>query len=300
MGASEGKTKEGRKLIKNYQKKHKSLTQSKDTRHMQKLFNLYGGKKGYLDNNEAKTFVRDVLIVCELIDDLQDPEATVNAIVRELDPNGTNRVNLSELLKPTWGKVQDVLHKVAGKMNQLTMSRAQNNNNVIQAVPVPPANNNIILPGATIIKDESSSLSISDLEENCPPSFICPISTEIMTDPVMLLETGTTYERKYIQEWLQNHDTDPFTGLHIQSKEIVGVLALKNAIEEWTEELKKKQKERKEKRERKLQELEDKSNTEKTVTTTSLTQNSLPSNLSQSNQVLEREERSSSLSEIHE
>jgi len=254
MGAGEAKTKEGRKLIKNYQKKHKSLTVSKDARHMSRLFTLYGGKKGYLDYNEATAFVKDVLIVCELMDQLDDPDTIISGIVRELDPNSTNRIYLSELLKPSWGKVQDVIHRVAGKMGTLKLSRAPPGNLVVSPLKSPsPSQTNLIFPGAKIIKDENSSLSQSDLEENCPPSFICPISTEMMNDPVMLLETGATYERKCIEEWLQNHETDPSTGLHINSKDIVGVLALRNAIEEWTEDINKKQKERKERREKKLQ-----------------------------------------------
>jgi len=308
MGASEGKTKEGRKLIRTYQKKHKSLTQSKDARHMTRLFNLYGGKKGYLDINEAKTFVKDVLIVCELLDELEDTDKVINGIVKELDPNGTNKVYISELLKPSWGKVQDVIHKVAGKMNQLTLSRAAvNNAAIISAAPV-VIQPNIILPGAMIIKNEDSSLSLSDLEENCPPSFICPISTELMTDPVMLLETGTTYERKCIQEWLQHHANDPSTGLVLKSKEIVGVLALKNAIEEWTEDMQVKQKERKEKQNRKLNSTQQLSETmgsnmksssgatgsEQQPPPEIIISNPLnPGRLSLSNQVFEREESSS-------
>jgi len=222
---------------------------------MTRLFNLYGGKKGYLDYHEATTFVKDVLIVCELLDQMDDSDTVISGIVRELDPNHSNRVYLSELLKPSWGKVQDVIHKVAGKMGTLKLSRAPPGNSVkTKPIPPSPSQTDLIFPGAKIMQEEDDlSLSQSDLEENCPPSFICPISTEMMIDPVMLLETGATYERKCIEEWLQNHDSDPSTGLHINSKEIVGVLALRNAIEEWTEDIKAKQKERKERREKKQQ-----------------------------------------------
>jgi len=268
-------------------------------------------KKGYLDINEAKTFVKDVLIVCELLDELEDTDKIINGIVRELDPNGTNKIYLSELLKPSWGKVQDVIHKVAGKMNQLTLSRAAVNAAIISHPAPVVSQPNIILPGATIIKNEDSSLSLSDLEENCPPSFICPISTELMTDPVMLLETGTTYERKCIQEWLQHHDNDPSTGLHLKSKAIVGVLALKNAIEEWTEDMKIKQKERTARRDRKLNSTQQLSETGSTMKSSSGATGSehpsppeiiishpadgvSPVQLSLSNQVYEREASSSS------
>jgi len=217
---------------------------------MRRLFNLYGGKeKGYLEIKEAKLFVRDVLIVCEILDELEDKEATIDGIVRELDPNGTDRVYYSELLKPSWGKVQNVLHTVAGKMNQLvTKTHGGYRPPPIFPPPPPPPQDlppplpsNIIFPGSAHIQHDSS-LSQSDLEENCPPSFICPISTEIMSVPVMVLETGATYDRVYIQQWFENHDTDPSTGVKVTSKEIVPVLALKNAIEEWKDAMKANQK----------------------------------------------------------
>lgn len=32
-----------------------------------------------------------------------------------------------------------------------------------------------------------------DEEIDCPPSFICPITQEIMTDPVLVIESGMVY-----------------------------------------------------------------------------------------------------------
>jgi hypothetical protein len=211
---------------------------------MSRLFNLYGGKKGYLDYNEAKTFVRDVLKVCELLDDFADPDQIIVGVVRELDPLSTNKVYLSELLKPSWGRVQDVLHVVSGKMGQLhTDPPPRPNSRPVLILPTKQPSK--ILNAAEVIYE--SELSESEIEENCPPSFICPITTEIMTDPVILVETGTTYDRASISQWLEKHDSDPSTGLKIQSKEMIPVLALKNAIEEWRQDLIDRQKERKEK-----------------------------------------------------
>ncbi|KAF9594898.1 hypothetical protein IFM89_035059, partial [Coptis chinensis] len=39
-----------------------------------------------------------------------------------------------------------------------------------------------------------------------PKDYICPITSQLLTDPVTL-ETGQTYERKAIQEWLQRGNT---------------------------------------------------------------------------------------------
>jgi len=260
--ASEVKNKEGRKLIRVYQKKHRSLTQSKDDRHMLRLFNMYGGRKGYLDEREAKIFIRDVLFVCEISRELPDLQATIDAIFIELDTTHSNRVVYQELLKPSWGKVQDLLHTVYGKMNKLKNPNASETESLgksstFSSTPTTPTATPTATP-TTISQppslrvtrvDSSNELSESELEECCPPSFICPISTEIMSDPVILVETGTTYDRKSIEQWLQNNSTDPSTGLQIKSKETLHILALKNAIEEWKEDMREMQKMKKEKKE---------------------------------------------------
>jgi len=260
-GASEYKNKEGRKLIKNYQKRHMTLTQSKDDRHMRRLFNLYGGKKGYLDEREAKLFIKDVLFVCELTKEIPDLQATIDGIFRELDPAITNKIQYSELLKPSWGKVQDLLHTVYGKMNNL--NGISSSTDSPYGSPVVTRTNPRLIgvttptvattssPGTLRLKSEDSAdISDPDFEECCPPSFICPISTEIMSDPVMLVETKTTYDRKSIEQWLLQHNSDPSTGLELRSKDIISLLVLKNAIEEWKIDMKDmhKKKEKKEKR----------------------------------------------------
>ena len=49
---------------------------------------------------------------------------------------------------------------------------------------------------------------------------ICPITAEIMTDPVSTLD-GFTYERAAITEWLRTNDTSPFTGVKLESKMLI-------------------------------------------------------------------------------
>jgi len=182
-----------------------------------------------------------------LLDDFTDPEEVITGVVRELDPLSTNKVYLSELLKPSWGRVQDVLHTVSVKINQLhTDPPPRPTTRPVIIVPSKPPKDIKILNAAEVVY-ESPSVSESELEENCPPSFICPITTEIMHDPVILVETGTTYDRTSISEWLENHDSDPSTGLKITSKEMIPILALKNAIEEWKQNLIDRKKERSEK-----------------------------------------------------
>ena len=48
--------------------------------------------------------------------------------------------------------------------------------------------------------------------DGVPDELCCPISFELMVDPVMLVASGQTYERANIKEWLETNDTDPLTG----------------------------------------------------------------------------------------
>ncbi|EKX52054.1 hypothetical protein GUITHDRAFT_65299, partial [Guillardia theta CCMP2712] len=71
-------------------------------------------------------------------------------------------------------------------------------------------------------------------EENgsAHPSFFCPMSRQVMTDPVTCCD-GLTYDRPHIEAWLQDHDTSPLTNARLASRTLVPNIALRNAIEEW-------------------------------------------------------------------
>lgn len=43
-------------------------------------------------------------------------------------------------------------------------------------------------------------------------SFLCPITRELMTDPVVDPD-GNSYERSAIENWLQEHSTSPIVNL---------------------------------------------------------------------------------------
>ncbi len=60
--------------------------------------------------------------------------------------------------------------------------------------------------------------------------YICPISHEIMKDPVICSD-GITYDRENITRWLETHDTSPKTNAHLISKSLIPNYALKLGIE---------------------------------------------------------------------
>ena len=67
-----------------------------------------------------------------------------------------------------------------------------------------------------------------------PDEYVCPITAEIMTDPVSTLD-GFTYERGAITEWLRTKDTSPSTGAKLESKTLIPNLSLRSMIRSFSE-----------------------------------------------------------------
>ncbi|URE48362.1 E3 ubiquitin-protein ligase SPL11 [Musa troglodytarum] len=68
-----------------------------------------------------------------------------------------------------------------------------------------------------------------------PDDFRCPISLELMKDPV-IVATGQTYERESIEKWLQaGHDTCPKTQQRLSNKSLTPNYVLRSLIVQWCE-----------------------------------------------------------------
>ncbi|KAF8006936.1 hypothetical protein BT93_K1050 [Corymbia citriodora subsp. variegata] len=71
-------------------------------------------------------------------------------------------------------------------------------------------------------------------EVEVPPFFLCPISLEIMRDPVTVL-TGITYDRESIETWLStsNNSLCPVTKQPISEVELTPNHTLRRLIQSW-------------------------------------------------------------------
>lgn len=66
-----------------------------------------------------------------------------------------------------------------------------------------------------------------------PQSFKCPITQEVMRDPVMT-QDGQVYENESIQEWFRRgHRTSPVTGAELTNLALSPEVPLRRAIEEY-------------------------------------------------------------------
>lgn len=70
-------------------------------------------------------------------------------------------------------------------------------------------------------------------------AFVCPLTKQVMVDPVSL-ETGQTYEKIAIERWFKQCVDDkrpitcPMTGKVLETTTLKPSIALRNTIEEWT------------------------------------------------------------------
>ena len=87
-----------------------------------------------------------------------------------------------------------------------------------------------------IVYYEELSHSSELAEENVevPNPFLCPITLDVMKDPVVAMD-GHTYERSSITKWFANHGTSPKTNEELTRKKLVPNHALRAMIIEWHE-----------------------------------------------------------------
>ena len=65
-----------------------------------------------------------------------------------------------------------------------------------------------------------------------PPQYLCPITGEVMEDPVTTAD-GHAYERAAIAQWLQDHDTSPVTNTQLPHRKLAPAHALRQLIQEF-------------------------------------------------------------------
>ena len=58
---------------------------------------------------------------------------------------------------------------------------------------------------------KKQSDELSRMRQNFQARFVCPITQDVMEDPVLVAQTGNTYERRAVEEWFARSNTDPLT-----------------------------------------------------------------------------------------
>uniref|UniRef100_UPI00398EDE6C WD repeat, SAM and U-box domain-containing protein 1 isoform X1 n=2 Tax=Pristiophorus japonicus TaxID=55135 RepID=UPI00398EDE6C len=82
-------------------------------------------------------------------------------------------------------------------------------------------------------KIEELKAKIESICVGVPDEFLCPISREIMTDPVIASD-GYSYEREAIESWINTKKrTSPMTNMPLESSLLTSNRTLKMAIDRW-------------------------------------------------------------------
>ncbi|CAD7703183.1 unnamed protein product [Ostreobium quekettii] len=73
-----------------------------------------------------------------------------------------------------------------------------------------------------------------DETKEAPREYLCPITLQLMKDPVLLVETGQVYDRESIEAWFKSgHNTDPNTGVKVRSQRLSTIYPLRSAIQQF-------------------------------------------------------------------
>jgi ankyrin repeat protein len=67
-----------------------------------------------------------------------------------------------------------------------------------------------------------------------PDDYLCPITREIMLNPVSTCD-GQTYEKEAIEQWLENHNTSPLTNAVLANKTLIPNVLVKKLVNEFIE-----------------------------------------------------------------
>ena len=82
--------------------------------------------------------------------------------------------------------------------------------------------------------DASSEVaSVSGPARAPPGNLVCPISFNMFRDPVMVVESGHTYDRNEITQHFAHNNRDPKTNLRLRSTRVVTNWGVRDAVEEW-------------------------------------------------------------------
>ena len=81
------------------------------------------------------------------------------------------------------------------------------------------------------------SLKTRDEETSAPREYLCPISLELMRDPVLLVETGQVYDRCSIESWFATGTKScPVSRTEVKKVLLSPIFPLRSAIQAYAKE----------------------------------------------------------------
>ncbi|CAN4081084.1 unnamed protein product [Withania somnifera] len=161
---------------------------------------------------------------------------------KEIDPLQSGSRGVGSLHVENVGNID---HEVRPKLGTVPLGNIPNGNDCGQLVPEPENLRNpsklsdVTSPKSPGLSREDDSPRKNFMESKKPNSpvipeeYLCPISLELMRDPV-IVATGQTYERSFIQIWIDGGNTRcPKTQQILQDLTLIPNIALRSLIFDW-------------------------------------------------------------------
>ncbi|KAH9609768.1 hypothetical protein KSS87_012758 [Heliosperma pusillum] len=144
----------------------------------------------------------------------------------KLDDLTQESVALTDLIAPTGGDPDEKIEKMCNLLKKVKDFAQTENPNMESSSK--EKNPSLDCCGLTPADGSPNSLAI-------PDDFRCPISLEIMKDPV-IVSTGQTYERSCIEKWIKSgHNTCPKTQQTLLNSSLTPNYVLRSLISQWCE-----------------------------------------------------------------
>nr|XP_016502776.1 PREDICTED: U-box domain-containing protein 11-like [Nicotiana tabacum] len=162
---------------------------------------------------------------------------------KEIDPLHSASTGVGSLHIENIGNID---HDVRSKVRRVPQGSVPNGSACSQIIQEPDRIGNSSkrsevgvpeISGSTREDDSPFKSHTESTKLDCPVipiEFLCPISLELMRDPVIVAATGQTYERSYIQQWIDGgHTTCPKTQQQLHNLTLAPNYALRNLISDW-------------------------------------------------------------------
>ncbi|KAK7257805.1 hypothetical protein RIF29_32044 [Crotalaria pallida] len=186
--------------------------------------------KGRIDEPDAKLY-EDLLSLFNKNSDTDTDPAILSQIAEKLQLKGVVDLTQESL----------ALHEMVAASSGDPGARIEKISMLLKKIKDYVQTENLVIDDTVGGKGLSSSgCSRGTNEKNhqapvIPDDFRCPISLELMRDPV-IVSTGQTYERSCIEKWLQQgHGTCPKTQQSLTSTVLTPNYVLRSLIAQWCE-----------------------------------------------------------------
>ncbi|KAK1437665.1 hypothetical protein QVD17_03461 [Tagetes erecta] len=143
---------------------------------------------------------------------------------------------LSSGLSESLAKESDILHPIHHEVESKVGNVSDEGllNDADDMIYEPAAGSSEV---SSMLNPADDAVAVNNIEDNkkplIPNDFLCPISLELIRDPV-IVSTGQTYERSYIQRWINGGNTTcPKTQQKLQNLILTPNYVLRSLITQW-------------------------------------------------------------------